>query len=151
VPIVVWRYYYFTFIGKTHDVGYRIRKCTEDFPLKKVLDENPERIITFWNEISETEGKKFEEGEMSRDDAPCKCNGTGFIGNLICDCTFRKAGLGINKERVLNTNVEMDVAMPCYSSNHGKCEYPDSPDSWPCNGDLNERPVWCPLILEEEE
>jgi len=36
---------------------------------------------------------------MSRDDAPCKCNGTGFIsdpiiGNLICDCTFRKAGLG---------------------------------------------------------
>ena len=35
----------------------------------------------------------------NRDDAPCKCNGSGFIndpemGNLICDCTFRKAGLG---------------------------------------------------------
>ena len=52
-------------------------------------------------------------GKMSRDDAPCKCNGTGFIrdpiiGNLICDCTFRKAGLGINKEWVSNANVEMD-------------------------------------------
>ena len=36
---------------------------------------------------------------MSQDDLQCKCNGSGFIddpdiGNLICDCTFRKAGLG---------------------------------------------------------
>ena len=41
---------------------------------------------------------------MSREDATCSCDGSGFIndpklGNLICDCTFKQAGLGVVSEK----------------------------------------------------
>lgn len=52
------RYYYFTLIGQRHVVGWRVRKCTGDFPLNEVMNENPGMIVTFWKEVSEVEAKK---------------------------------------------------------------------------------------------
>jgi len=49
---------------------------------------------------------------MSREDATCKCDGSGFIndpdlGNLICDCTFRNAGFGV-KDRIIRMIISKD-------------------------------------------
>jgi len=53
------RYYYFTLIGQWHNIGWRVKKCQGDFPLKEVMDENTGMVVTFWKEISEVEANKF--------------------------------------------------------------------------------------------
>ena len=79
---------------------------------------------------------------MSRDDAPCKCNGSGFIvdpefGNIICDCTFRKAGLGkilpggvffIGEPKYVGKMTPSEL-VPCRPCSHPGCM---SHSSHPC-------------------
>ena len=52
------RYYYFV-LQSQEKLGWRVRKCQDDFPLYDIINENPNHLLTFWKEISEEEAKKF--------------------------------------------------------------------------------------------